>query len=87
MDVDIQAIIDQATLNENAEQSAIGALNSLFQAFLAAVNSATSISPADRATIQAKVAEMQTSVSAVAAAIVTDTPAATAPAPVPAVKK
>jgi ABC-type transporter Mla subunit MlaD len=82
MDTDIQAIIDQAKANTNAEQAAIGALNALFQKFIDLVNSTASISPADRAALQAEVADMKSSASAVAAAIVADTPT-TAPAPAP----
>lgn len=80
MDADIQAVIDQATANENAEQAADAALVSLFGQLQAAIAASASLSPADRATLQAKVTEMKASADAVAAAIVANTPAAT-PAP------
>lgn len=76
MDKDIQAIIDQATANENAEKAAIDALAALFARFTAAVGAAASLSAEDRATLQAKVQEMAASSSAVAAAIVANTAAA-----------
>ena len=76
MDQDIQAIIDQATANENAENAASTALAALFVKLQAAIAAAPSISATDRATLQAKVAEMAGSASALAAAIVANTPAA-----------
>lgn len=76
MDVDIQAIITQATANEDAEQAAIGALNSLFGKLITALAGSGPISAADRTAMQQTVAAMQASASAVAAAIVANTPAA-----------
>jgi hypothetical protein len=76
MDADIQAIIDQATKNESAESAANTALASLFGKLSAAIAATSSLSAADRATLQAKVTEMAASSSAVAAAIVANTPAA-----------
>jgi hypothetical protein len=76
MDADIQAIIDQATANENAEAAADTALQSLFNKLTAAISAAATLSPADRATLQATVTAMKSSSSAVAAAIVANTPAA-----------
>jgi hypothetical protein len=76
MDADIQAIIDQATANESAEAAADVALQSLFAKLTAAIAATATISPADRATLQAKVTEMQASSAAVAAAIVANTPVA-----------
>jgi hypothetical protein len=75
MDADIQAIIDQATANENAEAAADAALQALFTKLQAAITATATLSPADRATLQAKVTEMKASSAAVAAAIVANTPA------------
>jgi hypothetical protein len=76
MDADIQAIIDQATKNEDAETAAQTALVALFAKLQAAIAATASLSAADRATLQAKVAEMTASAAAVSAAIVANTPAA-----------
>lgn len=76
MDVDVQAIIDQATQNEDAETAADNAMQALFAKLAAAIAATPTLSPADRATLQAKVNEMKASSAAVAAAIVANTPAA-----------
>lgn len=70
MDADIQAIIDQATANENTEAAANAALVALFTSLQAAIAASASLSPADRATLQAKVTEMKASSATLAAAIV-----------------
>jgi hypothetical protein len=74
MDQDIQAIIDQATKNEDAEKAAEVALTALFSKLTAAIAATPSLSNADRTTLQGKVAEMAASSAAVAAAIVANTP-------------
>jgi hypothetical protein len=76
MDADIQAIIDQATKNEDAETAAQAALVALFAKLQAAIAATGSLSAADRTALQAKVTEMSASAAAVSAAIVANTPAA-----------
>jgi hypothetical protein len=73
MDADIQAIIDQATANESAESAANAALVALFAKLQAAIAATPSLSAADRATLQAKVTEMNSSAAALSAAIVANT--------------
>ncbi len=73
MDLDIQAIIDQAELNTNAEQAAVEALGSLFQALTDAIANSTSLSVEDREVLKAKVAAMEASRVALSAAIVANT--------------
>lgn len=80
VDADLQAIVDQAKADNDVEQAAIGALNSLFTKLLAALAGTGPISAEDRATLQATVQSMKDNVAAVAAAIVADTPA-DSPAP------
>lgn len=82
MDADIKAIIDQATANTSAELAAAAALASLFGKLMEAINKAPSLSDEDRAALQAKVAEMESSRQALAAAIVANTPSEPAPEPV-----
>ena len=76
MDADIQAIVDQAQKNTDAEAAADAALVSLFTKLQAAIAATGSLSAADRTTLQTTVANMAASSSAVAAAIVANTPAA-----------
>lgn len=76
MDTDLQAIIDQAQKNEDAEAAANAALVSLFTKLEAAIAGTGPISAADRVTLQATVKSMSDSAAAVAAAIVANTPAA-----------
>jgi hypothetical protein len=75
VDSDVQAMITQATQNENAEAAASLLLQSLFGKLAAAVAGTGPISAADRLTIQKTVKDMQTSSTAMAAAIVANTPA------------
>jgi hypothetical protein len=81
MDVDIQALITQAAANTNAESAAVTLLNSLFAQLTAALAGTGPISAADRAAIQAQVATLASSATAMGAAIVQDTPAATGASP------
>jgi len=76
MDASIQAIIDQAKKNVDAESAATQAIKDLGVKLLAAIANAGSLSDADRATLQAEVTDMQNSAAAVSAAIVSGTPAA-----------
>jgi hypothetical protein len=76
MDADIQALVDQAKKNTDAEASAVGAINALAVKLAAAIQGAASLSPADRATLQQEVTDMQTSAAAIGAAVVANTPAA-----------
>jgi hypothetical protein len=76
MDVDIQAAIDQAKKNTDAEAAAVTLLNSIFAKLTAALAGTGPLSAADRATLQASVASMASSATTMGAAIVADTPAA-----------
>lgn len=73
VDQDLQAIIDQAQANTDAEAAATKALNDMFAQLLAALKGTGPISAADRTALQAKVQAMKDSAAAVAAAIVADT--------------
>jgi hypothetical protein len=75
VDADIQKMIDQAAADENAEAAAATLLQTLFSKLATAVAGSGPISAADRVTIQKTVAAMQTSSTAMAAAIVANTPA------------
>jgi len=76
MDADIQKLIDQAKLNTNAEASAVATINGLAAKLSAALANVGGLSPADRATLQAEVTDMQTGAASLGAAIVANTPAA-----------
>ena len=80
MDVDIQEMIDEVKVNNDAKNSIIVALTALFAKFQAAVAAAKSISPADRAAIQQSVAGMKATDAAIADAIVANTAADAPPA-------
>lgn len=75
MDTAIQALIDQAHKNTDAEAAAVAAINALAAKLAAAIANAT-LSDADRATLNQEVTDMQTSAAAIAAAVVANTPAA-----------
>jgi hypothetical protein len=83
MDADIQKLIDQAKANTNAEAAAIGAINDLATKLSAALAGATSLSAADRQTLQQEVTDMQTSAAAIGSAIVAGDPTATGLQPTP----
>lgn len=76
MDASIQRAIDQATANTDAEASAAALLVTLFTDLQQAIANSGSLSAADRATLDAKVAAMKSSSDALAAAVVANTPAA-----------
>ena|ERR1700738_433900 len=76
MDADVQAIIDQAQKNTDAESAADGLLAALFVKLQQAITAAPTLSAADRTTLQAKVTALESSRAAMAAAIVANTPAA-----------
>jgi hypothetical protein len=76
MDADLQAIVDQAKANTDAEAAANAALNALFAKLTAAIAGSGPISAADRVALQATVKSMSDSAAALSAAIVADTPAA-----------
>jgi len=76
MDADIQAIIDQAKKNTDAEAAGTAAINALAVKLAAAIAGAGSLSPADRTMLQGEVTAMQSSAAAISAAVVANTPAA-----------
>lgn len=79
MDADIQAIIDQAQKNHDVEESAVTAINDLATKLAAAIAAAASLTPADRATLQAAVASISGSAADLGAAIATGDPATVNP--------
>jgi hypothetical protein len=76
VDADLQAIIDQAKKNTDAEAAADTALAALFAKLTTAIAGSGPISAADRVTLQATVKSMSDSTATLAAAIVANTPAA-----------
>lgn len=86
IDVDVQAIIDQANANDDVEASATAALNSLFAQLQAAINAAGSLSPADRLTLQNTVAAMKSKSADLGAAIANDVVAPPPPPPASSVR-
>ena len=73
MDADLQAIVDQARKNTDAEAAATAALQALFAKLTAAVAGTGPISATDRTALQATVKSMADSSAAVGAAIVANT--------------
>jgi hypothetical protein len=76
VDSDLQAIINQAKANTDAEAAADALLMALFTKLTATVAGSGPISAEDRVTLQATIASMQSSSATLAAAIVANTPAA-----------
>ena len=76
MDPDIQAIVDQAKANNNAEAAAAKAFVDFAAIWQAKISAANSLSATDRAALQQTVTDMKTSADALAAGIVAGTPAA-----------
>lgn len=73
MDPDIQALLDQATANDDEEASAVLIMNGFAKKLSDAVAAASSLSPADRAAITAKINDMKASAAAVGTAIAANT--------------
>lgn len=80
MDPAIQSLIDQASQNETVEGSAVIIIKGIANQITIAIQSAPSLSDADRATLLAQTTALKASSDALAAAVVANTPAA-APAP------
>jgi len=76
MDQDIQAMIDQARKNTDAEDAGTTAITALGEKLAAAIANAGSLNATDRAALQQEVTDMQTHAAAISAAIVANTPAA-----------
>jgi len=85
-DPDVANLVQQVAASTNAEQSAITLLNQLTTLLAAAIAAATSLSASDRAALQGAVTQIQTNTAALAAAVVTNTPAPVSVAGAAAVK-
>jgi hypothetical protein len=75
MDPDIQALITEVTADETVEASAVTLINGIAAEIVAAVAAASSLSSADRATLEATTAAFTVQANALAAAVAANTPA------------
>jgi predicted kinase len=75
---EIDDLAAQVKANEDAEDSATLLVNGTAARFDAAIAAATSLSPADRAKLVALSADLKAHADALAAAVVANTPAASA---------
>ncbi len=76
LDVDVQAIVDEATADTTVEDGATTLINGFAAVLAAAIANASSLSAADRANLQAVVTKMKSSSAALSAAVAANTPAA-----------